>query len=93
MAERLRAVPGAEILNDVVLNQVLVRFRPPAGGDAGAFTQAVIARVQEDGTCWLGGTTWHGAAAMRVSFSNWSTTAADVERSAGAILRAAAGGA
>jgi len=93
MAERLRAVPGAEILNDVVLNQVLVRFRPAAGGDAGAFTQAVITRVQQDGTCWLGGTTWHGAAAMRVSFSNWSTTAADVERSAEAILRAAAGGA
>jgi len=68
-----------------------VRFRPPAGGDAGAFTQAVIARVQQDGTCWLGGTTWHGTAAMRVSFSNWSTTTADVERSAAAILRAVRG--
>src|SRR5712691_7689834 len=89
MAERLRAVPGAEILNDVVLNQVLVRFRPAAGGDPGAFTQAVIARVQQDGTCWLGGTTWRGSPAMRISVSNWSTTAADVERSAAASLKEA----
>jgi len=48
----------------------------------------VIARVQDDGTCWLSGTTWHGMAAMRVSVSNWSTTEADIDRSAGAILRA-----
>jgi hypothetical protein len=49
----------------------------------------VIARVQEDGTCWLGGTTWRGRRAMRVSVSNWSTTPEDVERSAKAILMAA----
>jgi len=91
MATRLRAVPGAEILNDVVLNQVLVRFRPSGGGDPGAFTQAVITRVQQDGTCWLGGTTWRGSPAMRISVSNWSTTAADVERSAAAIAQAARG--
>ena len=87
--EILRQEPGVEILNDVVLNQVLVRFHPLGGGDADAFTRQVITRVQEDGTCWLGGTTWHGVAAMRISVSNWSTTAADVEESAGAILRAA----
>jgi glutamate/tyrosine decarboxylase-like PLP-dependent enzyme len=81
MAERLRAIPGAEVLNEVVLNQVLVRF--------GAATPQVVARVQEEGTCWLGGTTWRGEPAMRVSVSNWSTTAADVERSAAAIARAA----
>jgi len=91
MADRLRAAPGVEILNDVVLNQVLVRFQPSGGGDPGAFTQAVIARVQQDGTCWLGGTMWRGSPAMRISVSNWSTTAADVERSAAAILRAARG--
>ena len=51
---------GVEILNDVVLNQVLVRFTPPGGGDADAFTRAVIARVQAGGDAWLGGTTWHG---------------------------------
>jgi glutamate/tyrosine decarboxylase-like PLP-dependent enzyme len=89
MAERLRAAPGVEVLNDVVLNQILVRFHPPQGGDADAFTHAVIARVQRDGTCWLGGTTWHGMAAMRISVSNWSTTDADIERSAAAILAAA----
>jgi glutamate/tyrosine decarboxylase-like PLP-dependent enzyme len=88
-ADRLRPEPGVEILNDVVLNQVLVRFTPPGGGDPDAFTREVIARVQEDGTCWLGGTTWHGMAAMRISVSNWGTTGEDVEASAAAILRAA----
>jgi glutamate/tyrosine decarboxylase-like PLP-dependent enzyme len=90
MADRLRQSSGVTILNDVVLNQVLVRFEPPGGGDADAFTRTVIARVQQDGTCWLSGTTWHGMAAMRVSVSNWSTTEADIDRSADAILRAAA---
>jgi len=88
-ADRLRREPGVEILNEVVLNQVLVRFQPEGGGDTDAFTREVIARVQADGTCWLGGTTWHGMAAMRISVSNWSTTEEDVDRSAEAILRAA----
>jgi len=78
----LGAGAGVEILNDVVLNQVLVRFD---GSDER--TRAVIAAVQADGTCWLGGTTWHGMAAMRISVSNWSTTEADVDRSADAVLR------
>ncbi len=89
----LLATPGRiEILNDVVLNQVLVRFSPPPGGDAAAgdeYTREVVRRVQADGTCWLSGTTWRGRAFMRISVSNWSTTDADVERSAAAILRAA----
>ena len=81
-ADLLRREPGVEVLNDVVLNQVLVRF-----GDDDEVTRSVIAGVQEEGTCWLGGTTWQGRAAMRISISNWATTAEDVERSAAAILR------
>jgi glutamate/tyrosine decarboxylase-like PLP-dependent enzyme len=80
----LLAASGATILNDVVLNQVLVRF-----GD-GETTREVIRRVQEDGTCWLGGTDWQGEHAMRISVSNWRTTREDVERSVAAILAAAA---
>jgi glutamate/tyrosine decarboxylase-like PLP-dependent enzyme len=87
MADGLRRADGVTILNDVVLNQVLVRFEPPGGGDADAFTRAVIAAVQVDGTCWLGGTTWHGMAAMRISVSNWSTTERDADLSVEAILR------
>jgi len=83
MAARLAAEPGVAILNDVVLNQVLVRF----GDDDGA-TDEVIARVQADGTCWLGGTRWHGVAAMRISVSGWQTTEADADRSADAIAGA-----
>ena len=88
MADGLRDRPGVHVLNDVVLNQVLVRFDAPDGGDGDAFTRAVIARVQADGTSWLGGTTWKGRAAMRISVSNWSTAAADADRTVEAILRA-----
>ena len=89
-AERLRAEPGVSVLNEVVLNQALVRFALPgmsvAEGDA--LTRAVIARVQAEGTCWLGGTVWQGRAAMRVSVSNASTREEDIDRSAAAILAA-----
>lgn len=87
-AEALGGEPEVEVLNEVVLNQVLVRFLDP-GGDHDARTRSVVKAVQEDGTCWLGGTTWHGKAAMRISVSNWSTTSEDVDRSVAAILRAA----
>jgi glutamate/tyrosine decarboxylase-like PLP-dependent enzyme len=89
MAARLATHPGARILNEVVLNQVLVRFEPPGIDDAGAFTKAVIARVQREGTCWMAGTRWQGRDAMRLSISNWSTQEEDIDRSAEAILAAA----
>ena len=74
---------GAEIANEVVLNQVLAGF----GNDAR--TDAVIDAVQRDGTCWLGGTTWRGRRLMRVSVSNATTTEDDIDRSVAAILRCA----
>ena len=80
-ADQLGAADGVEVLNDVVLNQVLVRF-----GDDDDVTRDVITRVQEDGTCWVGGTVWQGRAAMRISVSNWSTTDADIDRSVDAML-------
>jgi glutamate/tyrosine decarboxylase-like PLP-dependent enzyme len=86
-ADRLRREPGIRILNDVVLNQVLVRVEPP-GGDADAATRDVIRRVQEERVCWLGGTRWHEMDAMRISVSNWSTTEDDVDRSVDSIVRA-----
>jgi glutamate/tyrosine decarboxylase-like PLP-dependent enzyme len=87
MAARLSAHRDVRVLNDVVLNQVLLRVEPP-GGDADAATCAVIAAVQKEGTCWLGGTTWHGMTAIRISISNWSTSEEDIDLSAEAILRA-----
>ena len=80
-ADQLGAADGVEVLNDVVLNQLLVRF-----GDDDDVTRDVITRVQEDGTCWVGGTVWQGRAAMRLSVSNWSTTDADIDRSVEAML-------
>jgi len=74
---------GYSILNEVVLNQVLVSF----GDDS--TTQRVVSEVQKDGTCWCGGTNWHGSAAMRISVSSWATTDQDVETSLAAIVRIA----
>jgi len=81
-ADALRGA-GAEILNDVVLNQVVVSF-----GDE-ARNREVLARIAADGTCWCGPTVWRGQMAMRISVSSWATTAEDVESSLVAILRAA----
>lgn len=75
---------GYEILNDVILNQVLVAF-----GDDEA-TRRVMIALQEDGTCWCGGTVWKGRVAMRISVSSWATTEEDIERSLAAMLRIAA---
>ena len=84
-AEQLSAAEHVEVLNEVALNQVLVRFLA-ADGDHDAHTRRVIERVQHDGTCWMSGTTWQGRAAMRISVSNWSTDEADVDRAVAAIL-------
>jgi glutamate/tyrosine decarboxylase-like PLP-dependent enzyme len=86
-ADRLRTDPAIEILNDVVLNQVLVRV-VPTRGDADAATREALRRVQEERVCWLGGTRWQGKDAMRISVSNWSTREEDVDRSADSIIRA-----
>jgi glutamate/tyrosine decarboxylase-like PLP-dependent enzyme len=86
LAERFAAglqAAGYDILNDVVANQVLVSF-----GDADT-TWQVIAGVQQEGTCWCGGTVWHGQTAMRISVSSWATTEADVDRSLDAMIRVA----
>jgi glutamate/tyrosine decarboxylase-like PLP-dependent enzyme len=87
MADRLRE-GGVTVLNDVVLNQVLVRFTPKRGRDADAFTRAVVARLQNGGVMWASGTKRRGVDALRISVSNWSTTEGDIDRSADAILAA-----
>jgi glutamate/tyrosine decarboxylase-like PLP-dependent enzyme len=82
MAGALREA-GLTVLNDVVLNQVLVRA---ATDDQ---TLALVQAVQEDGTCWCGPTRWNQRPAMRISISGWATTEDDITRSAAAIIAAA----
>jgi glutamate/tyrosine decarboxylase-like PLP-dependent enzyme len=82
-ASALAAADGVEVVNDIVLNQVLVRF------DSDELTDQVLEAVQQEGTCWMGGTNWRGLRLMRISVSNWSTTEDDVDRSVNAILAAA----
>jgi glutamate/tyrosine decarboxylase-like PLP-dependent enzyme len=83
MAAGLAQEPGIEVVNEVCLNQVLVRF-----GDDDALTRAVVARVQQDGVAWLGGSVWQGRAVMRISVSSHATTEEDARRSVEAILAA-----
>ena len=83
LAQRFAAgisdVPGVEVLNDVVLNQVLFRF----GSDEQ--TGAKLADVQRSGVAWMSGTTWAGRQAIRISVSNWQTTEDDVDRTVAAF--------
>ncbi|GAA2237320.1 hypothetical protein GCM10010104_35280 [Streptomyces indiaensis] len=74
---------GFDVVNDVTLNQVLVGF----GDDSR--TDRVVQAVQDDGTCWMGATTWRGRRLMRISVSGHSTTEADVDRSIAATVRLA----
>ncbi len=80
----LARLPGCEILNDVVLNQVLFRFADDAE------TSSVLARLQAGGEAWMGSTTWAGRPAIRLSVSGWRTTRDDVERTIAAFEAALA---
>jgi glutamate/tyrosine decarboxylase-like PLP-dependent enzyme len=82
-ADELARLPGCEVLNDVVLNQVLLRFENDAR------TQDVLARVQRSGEAWMGGTTWEGRFAIRISVSSWQTSDDDVTRTVAAFAAAA----
>ncbi len=81
-AEELAELPSCEILNEVVLNQVLLRFEDDTA------TSRVLAAVQESGEAWMSGTTWEGRAAIRISVSNWRTSDDDVARTVAAFARA-----
>ena len=78
-AAAISELPGCELLNDVVLNQVLFRLEDDAT------TTAVLTRVQESGEAWMGGTMWDGRVAIRVSVSGWRTTEADIDRTVAAF--------
>jgi len=89
MAAALAQEPGVAIANDVVLNQVIVRFgadQSEARGDQ--LTRDTIARIQQDGVCFTGGATWRGRHVIRLSVINAATTEADGRRSAEAMLTA-----
>jgi glutamate/tyrosine decarboxylase-like PLP-dependent enzyme len=91
MAERLTLgigeLPGAEIIARPLINQGLVRFLA-IDGDHDARTEAVVQRIQAEGTAWFGSTTWRGMRVMRISVCNWRTDEQDVERTIAAVHQA-----
>jgi len=86
-ADRVSQESHVRVLNDVVLNQVLVRIVPD-GGNADQATRETLRLVQEERVCWMGGTRWHDMDAIRVSVSNWTTSDEDIDRSVDSVLRA-----
>ncbi|NJD30141.1 MAG: aspartate aminotransferase family protein [Chloroflexi bacterium] len=82
IADGLAAMPGVRVINEVVLNQVLARF-----DDSDEVTRDLVRRIQDEGTAWFGGTTYHGTVAIRISVSNWATTEEDGARTLDAIAR------
>jgi glutamate/tyrosine decarboxylase-like PLP-dependent enzyme len=82
-AAGIAEIPGVEVLNEVVLNQVLFRF------DSDERTQAALSAVQESGIAWMGGSVWQGRQAIRLSVSNWQTTGKDIDRTVEAFRVAA----
>jgi glutamate/tyrosine decarboxylase-like PLP-dependent enzyme len=81
MGSALAEMDGADVLNDVTLNQVLVRFTR----DGANVSDEVMHAIQDEGTCWLSGSSWEGEPVVRISVSNWRTTEDDIRRSASAI--------
>ena len=89
IADRLRAEPGVQVLNDVVLNQIALRFGGEQGLQAGdRATRALLERVVQDGECYVGGAAWRGQWIMRLSVVNAAAQDADAERTARAIAAA-----
>ncbi|MCZ6857242.1 MAG: pyridoxal-dependent decarboxylase [Gemmatimonadetes bacterium] len=87
-ADRLADSDRAEVMNEVVFNQVLVQWLSP-DGDHDAFNDRVVACIQADGTAFLSGTNWGGMRLMRISVSDWATDDNDVDRAIEAMLRCA----
>jgi glutamate/tyrosine decarboxylase-like PLP-dependent enzyme len=73
LARRLAALPGVEVLNDVVFTQVVLAF----GDDER--TRAVTEYVMADGRIWMSGSRWRGRDVLRVSVTNWSTDSSDLD--------------
>jgi glutamate/tyrosine decarboxylase-like PLP-dependent enzyme len=89
IALALAAEPGIAIGNDVVLNQVIVRFGadlPPEQADD--LTRRTIGVLQREGALFAGGATWRGGQVMRLSVTNYQTNAAEAGKAVDAILRA-----
>jgi aromatic-L-amino-acid decarboxylase len=79
---RMLGDAGFEVLGQE-LNQVVVA----CGSDEA--TDATLAAVLADGTCYPSATTWRGRRCIRISVCNWQTTAEDVDRSVAALAAAA----
>jgi glutamate/tyrosine decarboxylase-like PLP-dependent enzyme len=89
MSERLIEESGIYVLNEVELNQFVVRFGAPEPSEAfDQSTKTVIGRVQTDGVCFVSGAAWKGMWVMRISIISWPTTSTDIFRAADAIVDA-----
>ena len=64
---------GFIVPNDVVFNQILVQCDSPEK------TRETLAKLQNSGKLWCGGTVWQGLPAIRISVCSWQTTREDID--------------
>jgi len=82
LAGILTAEPGVRVVNEVVLNQLIVRF-----GEDDAVTNAVIAELQAENVCFAEGASWREQRVMRVSIIAGDLNDDDIKCLADAIVR------
>lgn len=87
IAKELDMIPGIRVMNDVVLNQIILRFGADEDGPVKrkALAAAVIDRLVDEGEIFVGGADWRGEWVMRISVICGTTTASDARVAAAAI--------
>ena len=89
LAARLSDIPGIEILNDVILNQVILGFgKGEARSRQDALTRATIEALQRENDCFVAGARWRERWVMRVSIIAASSQEGNIDRLVAAILSA-----
>jgi glutamate/tyrosine decarboxylase-like PLP-dependent enzyme len=88
LARRLASESDVHIINDVCLNQVIVRFGSGSLQESDALTRATVAQLQTDNICLVGGADWRGHFVLRLSIIAAPLAEADIDRLATAILSA-----
>ncbi|GAA1059868.1 pyridoxal phosphate-dependent decarboxylase family protein [Agromyces bracchium] len=81
IADGLAALPGVEVLNEVVFTQVCIALEDDVA------TEALSRALWTDGEVLAMTSRWHDRAVVRFSVSNWGTDAAQARRTVAAVGR------
>ena len=89
VAEAVSEEQGIAVLNDVVLNQAIIRFGADlADAEGDALTTGTVLELQQRGQLFAGAARWRGLQVMRLSVCNYQTDIAQAEIDVVAIVDA-----